>query len=207
MATAETAPSAINCNAGFLKKGNVECIAPPSTGCTAVNTSGECTACSSAGYTLNTTTKACITCASATAINDSANVARYTCTFSSGAASFTACATNHYLGSDDKCYTTDANCSYTADTDSKSTVSGDNACDKDCSAAPSGTYVYLDSTTKKCTACPTGCTACSNATTCTACNNSGGYYINTTGGTSCVIPSLKCLTYTAADKCATCKTD
>lgn len=206
MTAGETAPSAIVCNAGFLKKGIVECIAPPSTGCTAVDGTGLCTTCDTAGYVKNG--NVCVACASAAAINDVANTARYTCTFASGAPVFTACANNHYKGLDNKCYKVDSNCSHTADTDSASTVNGDGVCDNNCNAGiTAGNPVYLDATTKKCTACPTGCTACSNATTCSTCDNGDGYYLNTSGGTSCVKPSLKCLTWAFADKCGSCPTN
>ena len=47
---------------------------------------------------------------------------------------------------------------------------------------------YIDSTTNECKDCPKGCSQCSDATTCTSCKTSNGYYLS---GTQCLTCNTK----------------
>lgn len=152
-----------------------------------------------AGYAVDATDGLCYKC-------DATNHLLYECTSSSsGTIAAKNCASDdYYKGTDLKCYLKDSRCTYTAGdgaTAAAATHNGDGICDNTSGCAAGS---YYDTPNKKCADCPTGCTACSSATSCSTCDNSEKYYLSGVTANSCVKTSLKCKTWTNAEKCATC---
>lgn len=159
--TSAGTPSAIVCKTGFIPKALLGCYPAPSEGCTATKDADDtkCKTCSSAGYVLNNAGDACLKCSSISGDD----LSRYTCTQTSDVIAAT-CVTGHLMGAGPRCFKKDPNCSYTATaTTTAAAVAGitsDYFCDNTCAGG------YYKDANSKCIACPTGCSTCTNATTC-----------------------------------------